>query len=46
MVTIMYQIQYRVNGSWVNGNCFKTYEEANNYAVRTRRDYQIKKIKK
>lgn len=42
----MYQIQYRVNGSWVNGNSFKTREEADAYAKKTRRDYQIKKLKK
>lgn len=42
----MYQIQYRVNGSWVNGNIFKTREEADAYAKKTRRDYQIKKLKK
>lgn len=42
----MYQIQYRVNGSWVNGNRFSTHKEADDYARKTRRDYQIKKIKK
>lgn len=41
----MYQVQYRVNGSWVNGNSFKTHKEAEAYARQTRRDYQIKKLK-
>lgn len=41
----MYQIQYRANGSWINGNSFKTRKEAEAYAEKTRRDYQIKKIK-
>ncbi|QHJ80752.1 MAG: hypothetical protein [Bacteriophage sp.] len=42
----MYQIQYRVNGSWVNGNIFKTHKEAESYARQTRKDYQIKKLRK
>ncbi len=40
-----YQVQYRVNGSWVNGNVFSSHKEAEAYAVKTRRDYQIKKLK-
>lgn len=40
-----YQIQYRVNGSWVNGNSYSTHKEAESYAIRTGRDYQIKKLK-
>lgn len=42
----MYQIQYRVNGAWVNGNCYKTHKEAEAYARQIRKDYQIKKLKK
>lgn len=41
-----YQIQYRVNGAWVNGNTFSTHKEAEAYARQIRKDYQIKKIKK
>ena len=40
-----YQVQYRVHGSWVNGNSFSTHKEAETYAKKTMHDYQIKKIK-
>ncbi|ARW58978.1 hypothetical protein FDJ56_gp05 [Pectobacterium phage vB_PatP_CB5] len=42
----MYQIQYRVNGAWVNGNTYPTHKEAARRAQRRRRDYRIKKLRK
>lgn len=42
----MYQIQYRINGAWVNGNVYKTHREAVAYARQTRKDYQVIKLNK
>jgi len=39
-----FTIQYRTGGMWVNGNSFETRKEAEEYAKKTGRDYQIVKV--
>lgn len=45
MKKVRFQIQYRMGGSWYNGNTFDTKAEAERYAKSTGRDYQIVKCR-